>query len=99
MSFLTKALAAASLALVASARVSINPETRMFVDTVGRTLLFHGVNVVYKVAPYIPSDGSFDPNDSLNDEDIQNLQDWGMNFVRLGVMWEGVERTEGVYDD
>ena len=22
-----------------------------------------------------------------------------MNFVRLGVMWEAVERTEGVYDD
>lgn len=22
-----------------------------------------------------------------------------MNFVRLGVMWEGVERQPGVYDD
>ena len=22
-----------------------------------------------------------------------------MNFVRLGVMWEGVEREKGVYDD
>ena len=22
-----------------------------------------------------------------------------MNFVRLGVMWEGVERAPGVYDD
>ena len=22
-----------------------------------------------------------------------------MNFVRLGVMWEAVERTEGTYDD
>jgi endoglycosylceramidase len=38
-------------------------------------------------------------NDSLNAEDIQNLKNWGMNFVRLGVMWEGVERQPGVYDD
>ena len=37
-------------------------------------------------------------NDSLNDEDIANLKKWGMNFVRLGVMWEGVERQAGVYD-
>lgn len=22
-----------------------------------------------------------------------------MNFVRLGVMWEGVEREPGIYDD
>ena len=99
MSFITKALAGALFAVEAFSRVSINPDTRMFLDSEGRTLLFHGVNVVYKIAPYIPSDGSFDPNDSLNDWDIQNLADWGMNFVRLGVMWEAVERTEGVYDD
>lgn len=24
---------------------------------------------------------------------------WGQNFVRLGVMWEAVERSENVYDD
>ena len=54
--------------------------------------------MVYKVAPYIPSDGAFDAGDSLNDEDIQNLKKWGFNFVRLGVMWEAVERQPGVYD-
>jgi endoglycosylceramidase len=43
-------------------------------------------------------DGPFDPELSLNAEDIQSLQDWGMNFVRLGVMWEAVERTRGVVD-
>mmetsp|Transcript_31729 Transcript_31729/g.42956 ORF Transcript_31729/g.42956 Transcript_31729/m.42956 type:complete len:165 (+) Transcript_31729:86-580(+) len=65
----------------------------------GETVILHGVNVVYKVAPYIPSDGEFDPNLSLNDFDIQKLQEWGMNFVRLGVMWEGVEQERGVYND
>ena len=68
-------------------------------DTFGRTTLLHGVNVVYKVSPYIPSDGAFDAENSLNDEDIENMQKWGMNFVRLGVMWEAVERQEGVYDE
>ena len=55
--------------------------------------------MVYKVDPYIPSDGAFDPEKSLNAEDIANLVKWGQNFVRLGVMWEGVERKEGVYDE
>jgi len=76
----------------------VNPTTRFIVDSFGRTTLLHGVNVVFKVSPYIPSQGTFDAENSLNDEDIANLQKWGMNFVRLGVMWEAVERTEGVYD-
>ena len=79
-------------------RLRINPETRFLVDSFGRTTLLHGVNAIYKVDPYIPSDGEFDPQNSLNDEDIANLKRWGMNFVRLGVMWEGVERQPGVYD-
>ena len=29
---------------------------------------------------------------------MQNLRDWGMNAVRLGVMWPGVEPTEGQYN-
>ena len=62
-------------------------------------MLLHGINAVYKVPPYIPSDGAFDPETSLNDEDIANLVKWGMNFVRLGVMWEAVEQVEGVYDE
>ena len=88
------------LALQATAnQVTINPETRMFIDAEGRSMIFHGQNVVYKVDPYIPSDGGFDPDDSLNDKDIADLVNWGQNFVRLGVMWEAVERSEGVYDD
>jgi len=40
-------------------------------DGENRSVLFHGVNVVYKVPPYIPTtDGAFDIADSLNDEDI-----------------------------
>lgn len=67
--FKLASFAAAAIASTAAAldRVSVDPETQMFIDSSGRTTLFHGVNVVYKVAPYIPSDGAFDPELSLND--------------------------------
>ena len=104
MSFKLLGLGAAALytgvaAVDASARIDIDTGNRTFVDQTGRQVLFHGVNVVYKVDPYIPSIGEFDSQNSLNDEDIANLKKWGMNFVRLGVMWEAVERSPGVYDD
>lgn len=28
---------------------------------------------------------------SLNDKDLQDMVDWGITLVRLGVMWESVE--------
>ena len=43
----------------------------MIEDSFGRTVIFHGVNVVYKVDPYIPTiDGAFNIDNSLNTEDI-----------------------------
>ena len=79
--------------------INVDSANRMFIDGQGRQVIFHGVNVVYKVDPYIPGETDFDSQDSLNDEDIANLVSWGQNFVRLGVMWEAVERERGVYDD
>ena len=71
----------------------------MFEDEANRSVLFHGVNIVYKVPPYLPTlTGAFDPELSLNKFDIDNLRKWGMNFVRLGVMWEAVETKPGLYD-
>jgi endoglycosylceramidase len=80
--------------------IGVNTTTRFMVDSARRSVLLHGVNVVYKVDPYIPTTNStFDPQLSLNDDDIMNLVFWGFNFVRLGVMWEAVERSKGVYND
>jgi len=67
-------------------------------DHHGRSVLFHGVNIVYKVDPYIPNNDKFDPQTSMTDEDIDNLVKWGFNFVRLGVMWEAVERSPDTYN-
>jgi endoglycosylceramidase len=64
----------------------------------GRSKIFHGVNIVYKVSPYIPSSDKFDPELSLTDDELDNLVKWGFNFVRLGVMWEAVERSHGTFN-
>ena len=74
-------------------------QQRVIKDQHGRQVLYHGVNVVYKVAPYIPEEATFDSQDSLTDKDIKDLQNWGMNLVRLGVMWEAVETSPGVYNE
>lgn len=99
-----KHLAAAALLLSCvscqTGEITVNTTSRFMIDGARRTIIFHGVNVVYKVDPYIPTTNStFDPQLSLNDEDIENMVKWGFNFVRLGVMWEAVERQRGVYDD
>ena len=48
------AIGATALLEPVVSRIGINPETRQFVDESGRSILFHGVNIVYKQAPYIP---------------------------------------------
>lgn len=87
------------LGLVSSSLITIDPATRSLRDSYGRSVIFHGVNVVYKVAPYIPQESTFDPQLSLTDAEIDQLQEWGFNFVRLGVMWEAVEYAPGKYND
>lgn len=68
------------------------------VDADGRYHIFHGVNVVYKIFPFYPDTQKYNSSYSLCDEDLQNLQKWGFNFIRLHVAWEGAEPQEGVYN-
>ena len=79
-------------------RVWIDPYDRVMKDAHDRHIIFHGVNVVYKVAPYIPDDQTFDSQNSMTDKDIDDLVSWGFNLVRLGVMWESVETAPGKYN-
>lgn len=90
---------ASVIALTAAKKIKIDPSNRVMRDEFGRHTIFHGVNAVYKVTPYIPEEQSFDSQNSFDDEDIANLKKWGFNFVRLGVMWEAVETAPGVFDD
>src|SRR3954468_24016586 len=59
----------------------------------GRVFISHGVNMVYKVAPYEPSAVGF------GDDDAAFLAREGFNSVRLGVIYKAVEPKPGVYDD
>lgn len=67
-------------------------------DDEGRERLFHGVNVVFKMPPYIPLTNKFDPFLSLSDEDIKYFKEFGFNVIRLGVLWEAVEKSYKQYD-
>lgn len=78
--------------------LTINQQYRMPMDSSGRLLLMHGVNVVYKQSPYLPLLSGFDPEFSLSDRDIEYLLSYGFNLIRLGVLWEAVETSPGVYN-
>jgi endoglycosylceramidase len=75
-----------------------DPTLRQYVDDAGRARLFHGVNVVYKKAPWYPPYFPIDSDKSLGEADMKDLRRWGHNVVRLGVMWPGVEPSHGHID-
>jgi endoglycosylceramidase len=93
-----KTLVAMVLSLALTQGIKLDPDTRMFVDDYGRTVIFHGVNAVVKLPPYIPITDRFDPAMSISAQDIAYMTEWGFNFIRLGVMWEAVETSPGVYN-
>ena len=84
---------ALGLLALASAVIKLDPETRRMIDDYGRERIFHGTNVVFKGEPWIPITDHFDPFLSFSEEDMQYLKDWGLNTIRLGVMWPGVAPT------
>jgi endoglycosylceramidase len=63
-------------------------------DSSGRVVLLHGVNAVYKLAPYelYP-----DPGQPWNFDaaDAKRIAGLGFTVVRLGILWEGVEPGSG----
>jgi hypothetical protein len=50
-------------------------------DVNGGERIFHGVNVVIKVPPYYQN---------LTESDFIQIKSYGLNGIRLGVMWPGV---------
>jgi endoglycosylceramidase len=63
-----------------------------FTNSDGQVVLMHGVNVVYKIAPYDPDAMGF------GEDDAQFLASSGFNVVRLGIIWTAVEPEPGVFD-
>jgi endoglycosylceramidase len=63
-----------------------------FVDPRGRQVLLHGMNVISKskAENYLSWHRA---------EDFAAMRQWGMNCVRLGIIWDGVEPEPGRFDD
>ena len=59
----------------------------------GQVVMLHGLNEVYKLAPFEPSASGF------SDDDAAFLAANGFNAVRLGVIWSAVEPAPGVFDN
>ena len=84
------AIAAAKLAAYVTAAAAsddvaclqVNPATNRIVDSSGRERYFHGVNVVMKGPPWLPAMDKFDPIMSFVEEDMQLLQNLGLNAIR-----------------
>lgn len=68
----------------------IHVENGKFLDEQGSEVYFRGVNVVYKDVPWLPHSLTFHSNLSFVADDVDLLQSLGVNLIRLGVMWPGV---------
>src|SRR4051794_31280344 len=58
---------------------------RWITDASGRVVVLHGLNQVYKIAPYEPSAAGFGADDAAF------LAANGFNAMRIGVIWAAVE--------
>lgn len=91
---LSTAVLIGNCAISPDADIKIDTTTHRFVDENHRIKIFHGMNAVYKIAPWHPTITGFDTENTLSSIDAKNLKQWGFNVVRLGVMWPGVEPKE-----
>lgn len=67
-------------------------------DTDGRERIFHGVNAVTKGPPWVPTTDVFSTDLSMVEKDFIIMQRLGLNVLRLGMMWPGVEPQRGNYN-
>jgi endoglycosylceramidase len=58
----------------------------------GQVVLLHGLNEVYKEAPYEPA------SDGFSNDDAEFLAANGFNVVRVGVIWSELEPEPGVFN-
>jgi endoglycosylceramidase len=63
-----------------------------FLDASGKPVIFHGMNVVQKskAQGYVGD---------LSAADFALIRSWGMNCVRLGIFWDGLEPEPGRIDE
>lgn len=88
----TGATAALQCGPIAAANVSsasrpqLRRDGRWLVDPQGRVVLLHGVNLVWKRAPFVPPANA----EGFTAADADWLRDHGFNNARIGTLWVGV---------
>eukprot|EP00937_MAST-01D_sp_MAST-1D-sp2_P005638 g5638.t1 len=65
----------------------------------GREVIFHGTTAVVKGPPWHPDHTNFSTDISMAQADFEWMQKLGLNFLRLGVMWPGVEPLRGKFNE
>lgn len=98
----TIALAGGSISLPPTTVVPpIEHASNVFVDLTGRQVIMHGANIMNKIPPYYyPS--FYDPDgqgSTIGEDWAKFFATNGFNVARVGIAWEGVEPSPGVYDD
>src|SRR3712207_1284801 len=66
-------------------------------DRHGRKVILHGINVHYKVPPYLPHNGG-GVRTSFTPREARRLRQWGWNTVRLAFSMEGLMPRRGRID-
>ncbi|NIA12713.1 MAG: cellulase family glycosylhydrolase [Nitrospiraceae bacterium] len=84
------------LAAAAAAQVTppglIGVQDTRFIDPEGREIVLHGISVISK-----------NPADNYQSwhgaKEFALMRDWGLNCIRLGIIWDGLEPEPGQYDE
>ena len=76
----------------------IRAEGRAFVDESGRQRIFSGVNYVFK-GEKPAEDGVVHFENPLDDKALADLHAHGVNLIRLGFTWAGIEPEPGKYNE
>ena len=85
----------AAPAHAADATPRLHRQGRFLVDQYGRVVIVHGLNIVWKRAPYAPPDTAA----GFTAKDAAFFEKYGFNGARLGVLWAGVTpKQPGVAD-
>lgn len=89
----SRSLAASSC--VADGPQQLRREGRWMVDDCGRVVLLHGVNAVWKVAPYYPPSSA----EGFTAADADWLREHGFNTARIGTLFVGTMPERGVIEN
>ncbi len=69
-------------------------EQQYITDDQGRALILHGLNVSTS-SKYYPDRVGWTQKDDI----LRMSRDWGFNFARMLILWDGLEPEKGVFDE